>query len=212
MRLRRLLPRVCCVALAALCCAPAGADRAYRWVDEDGVVHYGDRVPPEHSAQDSDVLNRHGVTIGRREGARSEAEREAEAARAEAARQRLARQRRDRVLLDTYLSVDEIERLRDRRLELLEAQMTVTRQNLERLHEAMAALEREAAEFRPRSGDPDAPPLPEDLEQDLARTSRSIEIYERTLEDSEAQKARMQAQFERDIARFRELRGERRGP
>ncbi|HYC08791.1 MAG TPA: DUF4124 domain-containing protein, partial [Steroidobacteraceae bacterium] len=30
---------------------------AYRWVDEQGVVHYGDHIPPEYATQDRAILN-----------------------------------------------------------------------------------------------------------------------------------------------------------
>ncbi len=207
MRATRPLSLLAATALALAMAVPHASDRAYRWVDEDGNVHYGDRVPPEHTQRRSDVLNRHGVPVGERAGARSEEEREAEARARAAEEERVAQQRRDRILLDTYMSVEEIEMLRDRRMDLIEAQMTVTRQNLDRLGDMQAMLEREAADFQPYSDDPEAPQLPADLSRDIAHTQRSIEVYQRTLEDSEAQHRRMEAQFSRDIARFRELRG-----
>ena len=55
-------------------------------------------------------------------------------AEAEAA---LARARNDKVLLDTYLSVEEIESLRDRRLGLLGSQLNATELYLETLIERL---------------------------------------------------------------------------
>src|SRR5271169_937278 len=37
---------------------------AYRWVDEQGVVHYGDHVPPEYTGKDRTILNGRGVEVG----------------------------------------------------------------------------------------------------------------------------------------------------
>ena len=48
--------------------------RTYRWVDEDGVTHYGDRVPPEHSDKELHVLNDQGVTVARVQGKQTEEE------------------------------------------------------------------------------------------------------------------------------------------
>src|ERR1700739_300549 len=50
-------------------CAVAGQPQsskqgiAYRWVDEHGVVHYGDHIPPQYAAQDRAVLNAQGVEV-----------------------------------------------------------------------------------------------------------------------------------------------------
>ena len=49
--------------------------------------------------------------------------------------------RRDQVLLDTYLSVDEIEALRDRRLELIDTQIKVTENYLQGLREILQKLQ-----------------------------------------------------------------------
>ena len=37
---------------------------AYRWVDEHGVVHYGDNIPPQYASQDRTILNSQGVEVG----------------------------------------------------------------------------------------------------------------------------------------------------
>ena len=37
--------------------------RAYHWVDKDGVVHFGDTVPPEYAEQAHQELNEQGVTV-----------------------------------------------------------------------------------------------------------------------------------------------------
>ena len=37
----------------------ASATKLYRWVDENGEVHYGDRVPPEEVKLKRDLLNKY---------------------------------------------------------------------------------------------------------------------------------------------------------
>ena len=34
---------------------------AYRWTDEQGVVHYGDHIPPQYANQERAILNSQGV-------------------------------------------------------------------------------------------------------------------------------------------------------
>ncbi len=204
--------------LAALAAAAASSAYAqqregevYRWVDEDGVVHYGDRVPPEDSRRDRDILNEQGVTVGFEQGEITEAERaemEREMEReAERAREHATRARRDRMLLETYISVDDIKNLRDRRLELLESQVKVTQLYLTNLRKRLSELEARAGRYRPNSDDEDAPRMPQGLASDLSRTRETIALYEERLESTRQEQQALRESFALDIERFRELQG-----
>src|SRR6266403_3106085 len=47
--------------------APSSGRKLYKWVDEQGVTHYGDHIPPEYAAQEKQVINSQGVVINRLE-------------------------------------------------------------------------------------------------------------------------------------------------
>jgi hypothetical protein len=179
--------------------------KVYKWVDENGVTHYGDQVPPQYANQDRLVLNQHGVVVGRQDGAQSPEEAAAarqtaaDKAAAEAARQR------DQVLLSTYLSVEEIEALRDRRMDLMDGQIRVTENYLAGLRAKLKELQAEAAPFKPYNDDPAAPPIDDKLAGELADTMDSIALYEKTLQDTREKQAELASSFEADIARFQEL-------
>jgi hypothetical protein len=185
--------------------------RLYKWTDSDGIVHYGDKVPPEYADRDRDVLNDQGVPIGFEEGEVTEAERaaaEQHAAIAEEGRQaRATVARRDRMLLETYSSVADIEELRNRRLELLESQIKVTELYLNNLRKRLVGLQAEAGKFKPYTTREDAPQIPEDLALDISRTTGLISLYEQTLARTRADQAELRNSFDNDIARFRELKG-----
>ena len=186
------------------------ASKTYKWVDEHGRVHYGDHVPPQYVDRDRDVLNEQGVRVGSEQGAKTAAERAEEARLAalqeELRAEKLAAARRDRVLLETYLSVEEIEMLRDRRLELMESQIKVTEQYLNNLRKRLLMLQQEAVLYRPYSDEPDAPEIPENLDVDISRTVASINLYERTLASTRGQQQELRDKFARDINRFQELK------
>lgn len=197
--------------LPAAAQAQDGGSKVYRWTDENGVVHFGDRVPPQYAQQDRDILNQQGVPVKHEEGAITEEEKHAaEAARAaaEAERERLATQRaRDDILLTTYLSVDEIESLRDQRAELIDGQIRLTEKYLASLREKLKKLQQDASRFRPYSPDPEAPPIHENLARELSDTLDSIILYEQNLEMAKARKAQLIQKFAADINRFKELKG-----
>jgi hypothetical protein len=185
--------------------------RLYRWVDDKGVVHYGDSVPPEYANRDRNVLNNQGVQVGFEEGEVTPEERaaiqarEAEAEAARAAKEEVAR--RDRMLLQTYLSVADIEDLRDRRIELLESQIKVTELYLNNLRKRLVGLQAEAGAFKPYTTNPDAPQIPENLALDISRTAASINLYEQRLSQTRSDQAALRVSFNNDISRFRELKG-----
>ncbi len=124
--------------------------------------------------------------------------------RAENARQAEA----DRVLLMTYLSVEEIEDVRDRRIEQIDARNYVTERYLDRLREQLVELEAAAAEQPASDSGPGGPAeIPADLEADIKSTRASIEDYEGRLAAGVAEQERIREKFAADIARFEELAG-----
>ena len=209
--------RLILVAIAALSLPASGfaqsrqQPKLYRYTDANGVVRYSDSIPPELANRDRDILNEQGVRVGFEEGQITEQER-AQIARlaalAEAEqRDKADATRRDNMLLETYLSVDDIEDLRDRRLELLESQIKVTELYLANLRKRLLMLQEEASNYKPYTTDPNAPPVPENLAIDLSRTTASINLYEQTLSRTRSDQEVLKESFERDISRFRELKG-----
>jgi len=185
--------------------------RTYKWTDEKGVVHYGDAIPPEYANRDRTLLNEHGVPVGTEEGEITPQEREALDAQAAAAEaERKAKEdiaRHDRMLLETYISVADIEELRDRRLELLASQIKLTEVYLGNQRGKLVGLEADASEFKPYSTREDAPQMPQNLAQDISQTAKSINSYEQTLANTRAKQEAVRVSFNADIARFRELKG-----
>jgi uncharacterized protein DUF4124 len=204
----RVLMTVLMLALLASA-AVAQSDKqkkTYRWVDKNGQVHYGDSVPAEYAEQDRDVLNKQGVPVGREEGTITPEEAAAKAAADKAARDEQKRKLRDRVLLQTYQTVKELEVLRDNRLDLVDAQLTIQEQSLSNLRAQRAQIERQAARFAPINKDEDAPQLPDELAADLERSSSDIVTQEANLVKRREERESIRLNFQADIKRYEELR------
>lgn len=185
--------------------------KLYKWTDENGQVHYSETVPPEFADRDREVLNGQGVRVGEEEGEITEAERAVQAEReAQAEADRKAKEeiaRRDRMLLETYISVADIEDLRNRRLELLESQIKLTEVYLGNLRKRLVDLQAEAENYKPYSTREDAPQIPDNLKLDISRTTASIAQYEQTLSRTRTNQQELQASFDDDITRFRQIKG-----
>jgi hypothetical protein len=208
------LKNIACTALCAVIllaspgfAAGAGASSGrtlYKWVDEQGVTHYGDHIPPEYAAQEKQVINSQGVEINRLEAQKSpEALAADEQKRAETELSR----NRDRNLLNTYASVQEIERLRDQRVTLLTDQIKVTSQFLEVLTGKLKKLRVSSMHFKPYNSDPNAPAMPDQVAEDLVRVGNDMRTQEQNLREKRSEETAMSKQFASDIARFKELKG-----
>lgn len=194
-----------CVALIALLLALGGAHAAdgktlYRWVDESGQVHYGDKVPPKDSKQGRESINKLGTVtkVVPRElsGAELEAalaKRAAEKTAEEARQQRIVY---DRYLVQSFASVADLQAAREERITALDARLQLA-QN------AVVETEKVLADLRARTAGKEAP----------AALKTQIESYEGSLIDNlqavrklREERTATTAKFAADIERFKGLR------
>jgi hypothetical protein len=201
---RALLASVLLVSLALGANTPSSGRKMYKWVDEQGVTHYGDRIPPEYATQEQHVINAQGIEVQRLEAQKTPEQMAVEDQKKLEAEQGAAR---DKNLLNTYVSVQEIERLRDQRLNLLTDQIKVTGQFLEILNGKLKKLRLTSVRFKPYSADPNAPSMTDQFAEDLVRVGNDIRTQEENLRQKRSEEATMSKQFESDIARFKELKG-----
>ncbi len=187
--------------------ASAQAPKLYRWVDEDGVVHYGDSIPARYAELERQVVNEHGITVDVMQAKKTDEELAEEARLEELRAEAELQRRRDQALLATYLTIDEIEMHRDRRVELFQAQARVTELYLRNLQRRMDSLREEASKFRPYSEDPEAPMIDPDLADDMQQTRETIVRHEENLRKFETDEQNIVARFEGDIDRFKKLKG-----
>ena len=178
----------------------AQGKQLYRWVDEKGQVHYGDKVPAQDAKQGREAINKQGTVtkVVPRElsGAELEqalARRAAEKAEAEAQQQRLVY---DRYLLQSFASVADLQAAREERLIALDGRLLLA-QN------AVGETEKVLADLRARAtGKAAEGPL-----------KTQIESYENSLIDNlqavrklRDERTTTVAKFSADIERFKGLR------
>jgi hypothetical protein len=172
-------------------------------VDEHGVTHYGDHIPPEYASQEQHVMNSQGVEINRLDAQKTPEQLAADEQKRIDTQQS---QNRDRNLLSTYASVQEIERLRDQRVTLVSDQIKVTSQFLEVLNGKLKKLRTTSMYYKPYSTDPKAQAMPDQLAEDLVRVDNDIRTQEENLREKRSEETGMRKQFESDIDRFKELK------
>jgi hypothetical protein len=196
-------------ALLILLASAAAAQNGeiYRWVDDEGAVHFGDSIPAEYAELPKQILNDHGVTVDNLQGKKTPEDLEAERVANELALRIELQRRADLALLATYLSEDEILLHRNRRVELFQAQARVTELYLRNLDTRLNSLLIEAAKYKPYSTDENAPEIDQDLADDLMDTKKTIDRHQNNLNKYYADEQIIIARFDGDINRFRTLKG-----
>jgi hypothetical protein len=189
---------------ALLAISPAQAERMFKWVDENGRIHYSDRVPPQHSKQERREYDGSGRTVKVYERARTPEEK-AEAARLAAIEEEKRKQAEmkavhDRSLLATYSSEEDMLLARDGKLASVDALIQLTNSRIESTETRLREYAAEAAEFE-RSGKP----VPAIL-QDQIKTARELITENREfVQQKEIERENIAARFDADIARYRGL-------
>jgi hypothetical protein len=186
-----------CLILLALP-ATAQSKRVYKWLDENGNVHYSDRLPSEASARQREVLNRDGVRI-------SELDVAAVTPEAAAQRQEVLRSaQRDMALTVSFNDEAELRRTHEERLDLIRSGLSIARGNTEKLELALADHESHAQALIDSSR-----PVP-------TRVQENIEQTRRMLGEQRAESEKLQERYDEllveqnaEIARYRELAGNR---
>lgn len=179
--------------------------RLYKWVDDQGKVHYGDAVPPEYAKQERKVLNEQGVQVKTLEAAKTP-EQLAEDERLAAQRkeqERIAAEKaaHDRMLLATFTTEDDMVMTRDGKIAAIDGVLRVTRDRIEKIETNLSELTREAAELE-RAGKP----IPETLHEEILGARGQIQRYLDYIASKRREQEDIRAQFEADIRRFRELK------
>ena len=206
--------RIFLITVAVLLLLPAAAlggesrsTKVYRWVDNEGVVHYGDSIPARYTDLERQVVNDHGITVDVMRAKKTEEDIAEEQRQEELRLARKLQRRQDQALLATYLSVDEILLHRDRRVELFQAQSRVTELYLSNLNRRLDKLRDDASRYRPYSTDPNADMIDPDLAGDIATTKDTIERHQANLQRFQQDEQNIVARFDGDIDRFKKLKG-----
>jgi hypothetical protein len=179
-------------------------EEMYRCKAVNGRTYVSQAIPAECMDIDVEVLDATGRVVRVIPGRQSLEQIGQQKAAADAL---AAAAQRDKTLLATYLTVADIERLRDQRIELLEQQNVVTGQYIQNLRAREARLMESVQRYRPYSNKPNAPALPEQIASEVVNTVKGLQVYEQELTKNTAERERLAREFGADIQRFRELKG-----
>ena len=123
----RAAARATIVFAAVACAGVALAAGTYKWTDEQGIVHYSDKAPPETPSKGATVLDKQGRPVRKIEPPLTpeqlKAKTDEEERQRALAKAKDEQARKDRALMQSYTSEDEIDIARSRAVSTIEAQI-----------------------------------------------------------------------------------------
>ena len=193
------------ISLIMLSVSTGALAQIYRWVDENGKVHYGDKIPAKYAKTTTNQLNKQGITVDVKERQKTPEEIAAEAEakkEAERQRQRDAEQARfDQFLLSNYPNPGSLERARDERLAIMDGQIEIAKKSRVDAEKQLAAMEQRAENFRQQER-----PVPDKLSRQIVEYKGQMDESARRLAKLEADRAERAREFEEFRERLAVLR------
>ena len=187
-----------CLTAAALALPAQAQNRMYKCVDAAGKAYYSDKINPD--CGEGKELNKQGVEMKKKDVAKPGVP--AKADPAEPSKSATEQQRRDRALMSTYTSEEEIDAARDRSLVIPAEGTKANEAKLEKINQQLTELKKQADALATQK----KPLLPRLLD-DVAATQKNIAVLEADLVQRKAQSEAIRAKYEAEKQRFYELKG-----
>jgi hypothetical protein len=178
----------------------------YKWVDDKGVVHYSDQVPPAAVNKGNVELSPQGIPIRKVAPAMTPEQRsahEAELARQGVAakgptREQIESARHDRALLQSYTTAADIDLAKARALQTLQAALQSAQGYSTQLTKRRAALVERKASYAGK-------PVPADIDRDIAAVDAQLARQGELIARKQKELVDVATKYDADKARWQEL-------
>jgi len=174
-------------AVLVVASAPSWAQKLYKWVDEKGEVHYGDKIPPEYVNKPNQELDNRGITRKTNEGLltpEQQRKKDEDQKKADQEKQRILEgQRQDRAILTTYNNVQEIDIARDKELKQAEDAIQGIKLKISDTQELQVKLQKDIDSYKGKKVPPDLKASMTQADQDL-RDSQQLAVSKRKETDN----------------------------
>jgi hypothetical protein len=179
----------------------------YKWVDDEGRVHFGDRIPVQFQLKAHDEMNHRGIVLKHREAAKTP-EQKAEARLLEKERKKIElaekkRKQRDRVLLDTYTTERDLIVARDSRLEAVGSQVQLAETIISDSNKTIKSLEKQVVQIKASNRE-----VPADIYQRIDSEKQQVKVQSQVKQGHIKRRDEITAQFSGYVERFKVLKAE----
>lgn len=190
---------VCAASLFTVVSFTAEA-KLFKWVDSNGVTHYGETIPPEFA--NKEALQLENGRVEKRGDKHSKIKGKTELKDPVAEKARIEAERHDNSLLNSYSSEQEIDLARDRNLQQIEARASSYSTLYKSAQDHLADLHLESDKLAQQKRK-----IPVSLEEDIAEANSRIVKLQNDLDVNSKEMETVKARYAADKARYRELKG-----
>ncbi len=187
-----------------------GTAATYKWVDEKGVTHYSDTLPPDKSKNANTQLDRRGVVKKKTERALTAVEVQAKQEEIQRLKKEEVKAKEQKrlieIMLATYAAESEIDLVRDRSLEPYDGKIFLARERIELLQRQLIDQNKQMTLFTGTtlSGKKKTPPPR--LTKEIAAITKEVSTLEKSIKELESEKSRIVVKYGDDKRRFREVK------
>jgi hypothetical protein len=188
-------------------CAFSAQAKMYKWVDENGQMHFGDKIPQKYLAKEHEELNERGMKVKHKE-AEKNAQEKAEEQHLEQERKKAAleaqkKKKMDRVLLDAYDSENDLIIARDSRLEAVASQIQLSEAIISESNTKIKSMEERVAEIKVSGRE-----VPDNLYVSLDNERQQVATQTRVMQTHKKRSDEISEKYNDYIKRFREAQGQ----
>ena len=192
------------ITLLMMTSAGVFAQDVYKWVDENGEVHYSQTLPPERTASAHDRLTPDGLVAERVDRVKTADEKAELAIQREQQREQAQQERiqaqQDRLFLAAYPTREDVRRTIETRRSTVRSERRSVESLIEQSRSRFVATVQQAAELE-RTGEP----VPEYLVERIAEARSGIRELNRRLDEIDARLASLDEELASELARHRRL-------
>jgi Domain of unknown function (DUF4124) len=168
----------------------ASADtKIVKWVDKQGVTHYGDRPPSFEESKSNVEMNIRGQVVKRNDYVVKKSD--------DQVLQQGEQDRKDKILLASYTNANEIDLARDRSLEMNKAALTSLASQKENLTARIARSKVTADGFKARKK-----PLPANLDKEFKDAEAQSGLLDKQMAGRRLEMEQTRKNYAEDKARF----------
>ncbi len=160
-----------------------------KWVDKQGVTHYGDRPPSFEESKSNVEMNKRGQVVKKNDYTVKKINNQD--------LQQGNQDRKDKILLASYTSASEIDLARDRSLEMNKASLTSLASQKENLAARIARNNATADSFKKRNK-----PLPANLDKEFKDAIASANILDKQMVARKLEMEQTNQNYTQDKARY----------
>lgn len=171
--------------------------KLYKWVDENGVTHYGSTIPPRYAGQKSEELQ-NGMVVQPKPNL--DQGKKKTTAPKELTPAQIEQKRRDNALLGTYDSPDEIDRAMNRELQQADARMESINIQLQTAQEDLKGLNQQKSDLVKAHR-----PVGKLLQDRIDQVNRRLTQLNASKSETETEKEKIRASYSSDKKRYIEL-------